>query len=707
MTSSKPVRSFRMKSIPAATLALLLSLTGAPLAVAADPIAAQAGAEPVKLQPLVVTSAQPKEPLVVAVDPRAPAQPVPAHDGADVLKSVPGFAVIRKGGTDGDPVLRGLAGSRLGIQIDGECIFGGCGNRMDPPTAYVFPAAYDRITLIKGPQTVLHGPGNVAGVVLFERDPRRRESAGSGLDATATVASFGRIDGLVDARAGTAAAQARATVTYTRADDYADGAGRAVHSAYERWSTNATATWLPDERTALEFSGARSDGEAAYADRTMDGVKFDRTNYGLRFRREKLSPLVTAIEARWYHNYVDHVMDNFSLRPFVASMMMPNPSVANPDRLTTGGLAQLTLAPVEPLTVTAGLDTQRNVHTVRSTMNETAMPYGAMARVRDAEFIQVGLFAEGTYTPVAGRRVVAGARLDRWEAEDPRAAVAVSMMSTLPNPSAGRVRRSDLFSGFVRFEHDLGGDHAPLTLFAGLGRVQRFPDYWEMIKNESTTSVSAFGTRPETTTQLDAGALYRRGPLECSVSLFAADLSDYLLVQSNVLKAAGMMGTRAAVVTRNVDAATRGGEAALAWRVTDHWKVDASVAYVRGENDTDARPLAQLPPLESRLGLAYATAEWSVGGLLRLVAAQDRVAVNQGNIVGQDIGPSPGFAILSVNASRRLGQHFRVSAGADNLLDRNYAEHVSRAGSAVAGFLQSTRVNEPGRVLWLKLDASF
>jgi iron complex outermembrane receptor protein len=434
---------------------------------------------------------------------------------------------------------------------------------------------------------------------------------------------------------------------------------------------------------------------------------FDRTNYGVRLRRENLSPLITRAEVRYFHNYVDHVMDNYTLRPFVPSMMMPGKSVANPDRLTTGGLAQLTLAPADSLTVTAGLDTQRNEHTVRSTMNEAMMPYENMARVKDAEFSQYGFFAESTYTAAPGRRVVAGARLDQWKAEDPRKTVAVSMMSTVPNPSAGRVRRSDLFSGFARYEHDLGGPAAPVTVFAGLGRVQRFPDYWELIKNESATSVTAFGTRPETTTQFDAGALYRRGPVEFSVSVFSADIADYILVQSNVSKPSGMMGTRMAVISRNIDASTLGGEAALTWRFADHWKADVSLAHVRGTNDTDSLPLAQLPPLEARLALAYATKEWSVGSLLRAVTTQDRFAVNQGNIVGQDIGRSPGFAVISLNASRRFGQRFRLSVGIDNLFDKTYAEHISRAGSVVAGFAQTTRVNEPGRTAWLKFDASF
>ena len=36
--------------------------------------------------------------------------------------------------------------------------------------------------------------------------------------------------------------------------------------------------------------------------------------------------------------------------------------------------------------------------------------------------------------------------------------------------------------------------------------------------------------------------------------------------------------------------------------------------------------------------------------------------------------------------------------------DRAYAEHLSRAGTMVPGFLQAARVNEPGRAAWVKLQ---
>lgn len=90
---------------------------------------------------MVVTAARMQSPLEVVTDPRLPRQPLPAHDGADYLKTVAGFSVIRKGGTDGDPLFRGMAGSRVAVLNEEAMLLGGCGNRMDPPTAYVFPKA--------------------------------------------------------------------------------------------------------------------------------------------------------------------------------------------------------------------------------------------------------------------------------------------------------------------------------------------------------------------------------------------------------------------------------------------------------------------------------------------------------------------------------------------------------------------------------------
>ncbi|HQZ46003.1 MAG TPA: TonB-dependent copper receptor [Usitatibacteraceae bacterium] len=661
-----------------------------------------AHAQVAPLDAVVVTAERDDAPLTVTTDPRKPRQPLPAHDGADFLKTIPGFSVIRKGGTDGDPVLRGMAGSRLGILVDGEHLLGGCGGRMDPPTAYVFPEAFDRVTVIKGPQGVLNGPGQSAGVVLFERDPKRFTAPGARAYASLLGGSFGRHDEVVDAQAGSPDFQAQGVATRSHSNDYADGKGERVHSRYTRWSANASLAWTPDERTRVELTGARSDGEAAYADRMMDGTKFKRTNAGLRFRKDGLTPLVERFEAHAFRNYVDHVMDNFSLRDLATGSM---PAVSNPDRETRGAKVLAHLKPNDTNRIVVGADWQANDHTVRSTMNETAMPYESMARAEDGTFSNRGVFGEWTHEHPGAGRLVAGLRLDRWRTQDQRATIRLGkgpMSVAAVNPTAGETRSDTLASGFARVEREWGGKAT--TVYAGLGTVERFPDYWELFSDrEGPSSISGFGTRPERTTQIDAGLLHRAGDWHATVSAFAGRIDDYILIESGVART---MPVRAATIARNVDAKTRGLEAGFGRAFASHWKADATLAWVRGENDTDGTPLAQQPPLEARLSLTREDPRWSMGALLRAVARQDRVDPGKGNIAGQDIGPSAGFAIFSLNAGARLSKSVQLTGGVDNLFDRSYAEHLSRSGAMVPGFLQTTRVNEPGRTIWVKLQFS-
>lgn len=657
------------------------------------------------LSPLVVTSSTATTPLEAVLDPTVAVQPLPAQDGADVLKGVPGFSVIRKGGTDGDPVLRGMAGSRLGILLDGQVVLGGCGQRMDPPTAYVFPSAYDRVRVLKGPQTVIYGPGNSAGIVVFEADPPDFAATRYHLEGATTVGSWGRVDLFGRAAAGNEDFFGQMRLTRTESDDYEDGDSHKIHSQHLRWSAHADLGWTPDADTLLQLSAITSDGEAAYADRMMDGVRFDRETLSLKFHRDHLSELVERVEFELGYNYIDHVMDNYTLRPFVATMTMPNPSVSNPDRRTVVARGMARFAPTDRLALTLGFDHQFNRHALRSSMNQEAMPYTEQSRKRDADFSQVGAFGEAAYAIDEHQRVTVGLRIDHWNATDYRPTVRIGMTNTTPNPTAGAERDDDLLSGFLRYERTLAD--GATSLFAGIGHTARFLDYWELIKNESVESISAFHLDPERTTQLDLGLRRQFGPVDLIISAFYSQIEDFALVQNNTVKPADTMGTRNAVVTRNIDAHTLGGEVALTWEISTHWIADATIAYTRGENETDDLPLAQIPPLESRFSLRYVRSRWSAGVLLRAVADQDRVAIGQGNIVGQDIGPSDGFAVLSFNGSWQVSAFARLSAGVDNLFDETYAEHLSRAGGIVSGYPQTTRVNEPGRTFWARLDMRF
>ncbi len=674
---------------------LFAALAAAP---AIAPFAVALAADTASPDTVVVTAPRMSEPLTVTTDPKAPRQPLPAHDGADYLKSIPGFSVIRKGGADGDPVFRGMAGSRLNVLVDGENILGGCNFRMDAPTAYIFPEVYDKLTLVKGPQTVLHGAGNSAGTVIFEREIKPFTAADTHLNGSLTVGSFGRNDELADVRVGNERMYGQATASNSASADYKDGDGRAVHSKYRRWSLNGAVGLTPDKDTRIELHGTRSDGYAAYADRGMDGSKFLRESIGLRFDKQNVSPLLGRLEASLYRNDVDHVMDDQKLR--TPGTM----GYANLTRGTAGGRIAATLWPGESTRLIVGADGQTNSHASRS-----AGVNGVYAAFRDdASFRQWALFSEVTHHLSEAQRVIGGLRFDRWHAEDKRATISVTMMGSVANPTAGQSRDDTLGSGFLRWENSSGAN----TWYAGIGQTSRAPDYWELISKEGTTGASAFAdTRPETTRQIDLGLLYKAGRWSGGLSAFANRIDDFILIQSNMAARGAGMTLRNPTVARNIDATTWGAEGNLGYQVNDAWAVDGALAYVHGNNRSDGTPLAQLPPLELRFGVTYDDKVWSAGALLRAVSEQTRYDLNKGNIVGQDLGRTPGFAVFSINGGWRPKTGTLLTAGIDNLFDKTYAEFVSRAGGngmggVIPGYVQTTRVNEPGRSLWLKAQVA-
>ena len=95
-------------------------------------------------------------------------RPTPS-DGGEWILEVPGVSGVRMGTHGIDPVIRGQKNNQLNILLGGAYIFGGCPNRMDPPSSYATPEIYDSALVIKGMQSLIYGAGGPGGTVLYER----------------------------------------------------------------------------------------------------------------------------------------------------------------------------------------------------------------------------------------------------------------------------------------------------------------------------------------------------------------------------------------------------------------------------------------------------------------------------------------------------------------------------------------------------------
>ncbi|NNS10135.1 TonB-dependent copper receptor [Erwinia sp. JH02] len=674
-----------------------LSLLGASLVVSCNVVATEnkgsLQAEAVQDQPVMTVTAPGVSPLTLVTNLKTPRQPVPASDGSDYLKTIPGFSQIRNGGTNGDPVFRGMFGSRLRILTNNSEMLGACPARMDAPSSYISPESFDVLTLVKGPETVLWGPGNSAGTLRFDREPPQFDKSGITGSVSVLAASNSRFDENADVSLGSEDGYIRLTGNKSRSGDYKDGNGDRVASKWDKWNTDIAVGWTPDTDTLLELSAGKGDGEARYAGRSMDGSQFKRESLGMRFEKSNIGEVFDKFEASAYYNYANHIMDNYSLRsPGSSSMggmssgmgmgssmnMSDSSSMAMQlDRRTVGGRMMGTWLWQE-FQLQSGADLQTNTHRSKDDSGW----------VKDARFHDYGVFSELTWYATTKSKVIGGARLDRALVDNYSDTGAGSRSDTLP-------------AGFIRVEHTL--NTMPLMLYAGVGYTERFPDYWELFSPTYGPggSASAFDhVKTEKTTQLDIGAQYSGERFTGWVSAYFGRVNDYILFRYD---------PNDAYVSEadNVDANIMGGETGFSYQLSDHWKTDTSLAWSWAENSSDHQALPQIPPLEARLGLNWESGNWSSGGLVRLVSSQNRIAENEGNVVGKDFEKSAGFAIVSANLAYKITQNVKLSSGVDNLFNTTYSEHLNLAGNSTFGYSANTPVNEPGRTWWARANVKF
>ncbi|EXR79659.1 tonB-dependent copper receptor [Acinetobacter baumannii 541915] len=651
------------------------------------------------LAPIVVTAQQGNDAngLIVHADPKQPIQPVPATDGADYLQSIMGFNSIQSGGTNGDVTFRGMFGSRIKILTDGTENLGACPNRMDAPTSYISPESYDRISVIKGPQTVQYANTGSAATVLFERQPEKltSEKPYRG-QASVLLGSYGRIDHNVEAAIGDEKKYIRLNANRSESNSYQDGDGNTVPSAWKKWNADVALGFTPDENTWVELTGGKSDGESLYAGRSMDGSQFARESLGLRFEKKNITDVIKKIEGQVNYSYNDHIMDNFSLRQpelkhdHETHEMYLDKSAMQVTRRTLNSRLAMTTE-WNKWSLITGIDSQFNKHGGSMSSPKMNMPFS-----QDMRFQSYGAFGELGYQWSENSKLVTGARLDQ-----------VKIDALKLNDD----RSETLPSGFIRLENQHPEHNA--KSYIGLGYVERVPDYWELFStahgNSGMPKPTFNDLDTEKTLQLDMGYQHQHGAFNSWASAYVGLINDYILMSYHNHPTSGGHGhgSSFSAGAKNVDATIAGAEAGIGYQFTDRIQADLSAMYAWGKNTTDDKPLPQISPLEGRLNIRYVADKYNLGLLWRAVAEQNRVSLHQGNIVGYDLKPSKGFSTLSLNGSYNLRKDIDVSVGIDNVLDKTYTEHLNKAGSAGFGFASEEQFNNIGRNYWVRMSMKF
>ena len=618
-------------------------------------------------------------------------------DGGELLRGVTGVSGVRMGGHGIDPIIRGQTQTQLNILLDGAYLHGGCPNRMDPPSSYASVETYDKVTVLKGNQSVIYGGGGSGGTVLFEREtPRLAEGENlRGKLGASYGSNANEKDVFADVTAGSTQGFARAIVEGKKADNYEDGDGNEVRSAYKNRSASAILGYTPDDNTRLELGLEANRGEDILFFGGMDSPYSDSDTLRLRYKQQAMQGLFSAVNAEVYQSKVEHLMDNYSLRDLSGTMRMKVPS----DSTTRGGRISGDIRQGAHLW-TLGLDHQfNNRDAVISSQMQMMGMWGPWMESNflwpDVDIKQTGLFAEMLRPLSAQSEIKLGLRYDRVEAVAHKANLDPMAMGDQTHNNlylskygvGADTHKENNVGGFVRYSRDIGNNG---SWFMNLSRSVRTADATERYISNKTTSammdwVGNPQLDPEIHHQVEFGAERSSSGSGVGGSVYYSKIADYILKQS------GMNGT----LYHNVDAVIYGAEVESSRTLTQSWSTGAKLAYVRGVNTTDDKPLPQIAPLELTVNLDYTRSDWSVGGRVRGVNQQ-----TQTDLAGGDVNSvTHGYAVADLYASMHVGKQAEVKLGIDNLFDLTYVDHLTREDAFTGASLAA---NEPGRNVWLQ-----
>lgn len=606
----------------------------------------------------------------------------------DLLRQLPGVTGSRMGGHGIDPVVHGQKAARVRVSLDGAEIAPGCPNRMDPATSYMDLETADTITVLQGISTLTRPVDNASGGTL-QLTRKLRWAPGLHGGISVKKSSLLQDAEAIDLSTAGRKAALRVFASHARANNYQDGNGDTVKAEYDTRAFGAKAGIRLGEGIAT-FSAERSRTEdARYPGAKMDSPYSEGNLIRGGYRWQDGSLFL-------YHSRVDHLMDNYSLRP--AGMMMRRTPT---DTDTTGG--SLTLhGRIGPARMTYGVDAryEKKNATFENAANGTALSL----MWPDTRYERRSVFAEMAH-PFSAGTLTLGGRLDHIHT-DARAAdqaVASGTPRALYEATYGqpaKIRHDDLYPQLLLgWTHTLNGWRSQWRLSS----TWRAPDATERYMAKNTGASSWVGNpnlKAENHRQLQWNLSGKGLAAWWQAHLWADWVNDYIL-KDYAQNQPGVAANDSRIIYVNRNAELRGATLSADWALDSRTDLTVSASYTWGYNTSDHRPLAGIAPWNGFVTLERDQSDWRYG--MRLNWALDKHDIDP--LSPDETGKTPGWATVDIYAQWRINRTWQLAAGVDNLFDHAYADYLNRKMDPTQG--TSYQVNEPGRSLWAKISARF
>lgn len=639
-------------------------------------------------------------------------------DSTELVRSLPGAAVVKNGPMTGFAQYRGMFGQRINTVIDGTTITAGGPNWMDAPLHYAPTAKLKSIRVYRGIAPVSSGQETIGGSIVVDNF-QGSFAASSDWKASGDISLGGESNNSSNAVAGifTLANQNRLlslSALQESGDDSEFDAGTITPTEYDRSRFDLHTGFKQGAHEFYLNAGRNETGDAGTPALPMDIKLIDTDLFSAKYSYTQNNAIITA---QWFGNEVEHVMTNHELRTSPANMMRFRTATAVGD---SDGFKVNYQNTLQMLSYTVGLDAHSSEHSTDITNPNSAM--FLVENFDGAERELVGAFAEFTFDATDSIEVETGVRVNQASTDSDEVSVAGMMgmmamnMNTLTTAfNAADRSKEDTLVDWVLSTSSAMGDN--LYLHAGVARKNRAPSYqerylWAPLEStgglaDGNTYIGDIDLEPEVAHEINLGLDWSQESTRISPRLYYRDVKDYIqgtpVTSGTAMMVNNMMNPdRDLLQFTNVDAKIYGVDINWNHTLTQNINLRGVVNYVRGERKDIDDNLYRISPLNMLYALDYQADNWGVSVENHLFNKQDKVSETNNE------QQTSGYGLVAVSAYTELDNGLTLTAGIDNLLDKTYQDHLAGYNRATnADIAPNVRLPGKERNLYLKARYKF
>jgi len=644
------------------------------------------------------------------------------------LSQLPGVSVNGNGMVSGIVQYRGLFGDRLKVKIDGIEIAGAGPNAMDSPLSHALGNRQE-IILYQGIAPVSVGYETLAGAIeIKDATPSLGDSKAFITSSTLSASWFTNNDAKM-LGVSTVLANDENYVSlqgqYQDAQNYEGGDGLIIPSTfYQRSGLKFKIGRQTDDYQLDLLIGSRNTNESGTPALTMDISFVDALWYKLSFAKNVSDDWTTKVQM--FGNQNQHIMNNFDLRTapamaayrentvdseaigvdldFIQNTAKNNwqfganyYSQAHNSRITNPNNTSFFIQNFN--------DIQREVGSVYAQYNIAVNSNNSTNTYFNDVHWQLG----GRFSNIGYNSAEVGSNMVLM---NPNIAALASNFNTVQ-----RQLNFYLLDLVVKAEVKINPN---LQATLSLGQKERAPSYNELYSwfplgvsaglADGRNYLGNLTLKKETADQIDIGLQLQHDGLTVMGNVFYQSIDNYIIgvpstnMSANII--ASMMGAQQPLQWDNRKAKLYGADFYISKLIGTHWQATMSGQWVAGKLtesiDGQLYPLYRIAPLSGNISLRWNKDTVDASLSLIIVDTQDDVSSLQNE------STTPGYAVWNFNLHYQVTPALTVSLVAENLLDKEYAQHLGGINRVYGSDIAiAQKVPEMGRNVGLYAEYAF